>query len=155
MLVSTVSGLAMLLREVLPGDLVDQLVVPVTDDPARDVPRWGHAIAVVLRDRAGAFRTAAAVREIMARERTWSGATAIVLEAGAPNRSCPRQPAGGVREGSGDRRRHGHGTYVEHGRADRARRVAEHRCQSGVTVSSFAGDGGQSVPDAGGFPVVE
>jgi glycosyltransferase involved in cell wall biosynthesis len=78
-LVSGRSGLGTLLREVLPGDLADQMVVPVVDDPVRDTRAWGHAIAAVLRNRDAAFATATTVARIMAATRTWSMAAEVVL----------------------------------------------------------------------------
>ncbi|MEV6644256.1 CATRA conflict system CASPASE/TPR repeat-associated protein [Amycolatopsis sp. NPDC051371] len=74
-LVSDQSGLGVLLREVLPREQGDRVVVPV-DDRESDVELWGARISAALLDREGAFATAAAVRDTMARERTWSAVAA-------------------------------------------------------------------------------
>ncbi|HEX5402276.1 MAG TPA: glycosyltransferase [Pseudonocardiaceae bacterium] len=95
-LVSDRSGLGMLLREVLPRELVHQIVVPVEDDAERDTAVWGHAVAAILRNRRAAFDTAAAVMAIMARERTWAMAADVVLTAIRPTRSANvAWPSGG------------------------------------------------------------
>ncbi|TCO59892.1 glycosyltransferase [Actinocrispum wychmicini] len=77
-LVSDASGLADLVREVVP-DEVHRLVVPVTDDEEKDAQRWGAAIAAVLRDPEGAFAVAERVRTAMGKERTWLMAAHAVL----------------------------------------------------------------------------
>ncbi|WP_116211561.1 glycosyltransferase family 4 protein [Streptomyces olivoreticuli] len=79
-LVSDRSGLGALLREALPPELAHRIVVPVDRDDTVDVPVWGHRIAAMLLDRTAAFATAAAVRDVMASERTWAGATSSLLD---------------------------------------------------------------------------
>ncbi|MFE0729818.1 glycosyltransferase family 4 protein [Streptomyces antibioticus] len=83
-LISDRSGLGAVLREVLPAELAHRVVVPVDRDDKVDVPVWGHRIAAVLLDREAAFATAAAVRDIMASERTWAGATRRLLDGLGP-----------------------------------------------------------------------
>ncbi|WP_405443051.1 glycosyltransferase family 4 protein [Streptomyces avidinii] len=83
-LISDRSGLGALLREVLPAELAHRVVVPVDRDDKVDVPVWGHRIAAVLLDREAAFATAAAVRDIMASERTWARATGRLLDGLGP-----------------------------------------------------------------------
>ncbi|MEV0570317.1 glycosyltransferase [Dactylosporangium sp. NPDC050588] len=79
-LISGNSGLGLLLREVLPARLATQVVLPVRDD-ALDAEVWGAAVFSVLRDLPGAFATAAEIRAIMARQRTWGGAAKQLLQA--------------------------------------------------------------------------
>jgi glycosyltransferase involved in cell wall biosynthesis len=82
-LVSRRSGLAMLLREVLPSEMADRVMVPVADDMERDVRQWGHRIATVLGNRTAAFDDLAAVRDMMAEKRTWAMAAAQLLQEGS------------------------------------------------------------------------
>ncbi|WP_327410873.1 glycosyltransferase family 4 protein [Streptomyces sp. NBC_01281] len=83
-LISDRSGLGALLREVLPAELAHRVVVPVDRDDKADIPVWGHRVAAVLLDREAAFGTAAAVRDIMASERTWARATRRLLDGLGP-----------------------------------------------------------------------
>jgi glycosyltransferase involved in cell wall biosynthesis len=78
-LVSQLSGLGELLRDVLPADEAGRLVIPVEDDE-RDAGRWGAAIAAVLGDPSSAFANAERVRKVMGEERTWAMAAAAVLQ---------------------------------------------------------------------------
>ncbi len=77
-LISGSSGLGMLLRETLPEHLAAQIVLPVRDDVV-DAEVWGAAVAAVIRDLPRAFATAALIRDIMARQRTWGGAAKALL----------------------------------------------------------------------------
>jgi glycosyltransferase involved in cell wall biosynthesis len=78
-LVSGVSGLGELLREVLPPDEAQRIIVPVTSRPGEDRRRWAAAIAAILRDPKAAFDVARRVQEIMIKERTWEMAADAVL----------------------------------------------------------------------------
>jgi glycosyltransferase involved in cell wall biosynthesis len=78
-LISDQSGLGDLLREVLPREQADRVVVPVNDRKS-DMERWGARISAMLLDREGAFATAAAVRRTMAKERTWAAVAAGIRE---------------------------------------------------------------------------
>ncbi|MGW1725072.1 glycosyltransferase family 4 protein [Streptomyces sp. NPDC002306] len=82
-LVSSRSGLGVLLREVLPQE-ADRFVVPVGNGEEADVLQWGHAIAAVMRDRGAAFAAADKLRHAMARERSWAAAAQLVLDS-VPN----------------------------------------------------------------------
>jgi glycosyltransferase involved in cell wall biosynthesis len=82
-LVSSRSGLGVLLREVLPQE-ADRFVVPVGNGEEADVLQWGHAIAAVMRDRGAAFAAAEKLRHAMARERSWAAAARLVLDS-VPN----------------------------------------------------------------------
>ncbi|WCD97453.1 glycosyltransferase family 4 protein [Streptomyces sp. HUAS 31] len=79
-LVSSRSGLGMLLREVLAKE-ADRFVVPVANGDEDDVLQWGHAIAAVMRDRGAAFAAAEQLRQVMARQRSWAAAAQLVLDA--------------------------------------------------------------------------
>ncbi|MDX5568517.1 glycosyltransferase family 4 protein [Streptomyces sp. ID05-04B] len=78
-LVSSRSGLGVLLREVLAQE-ADRFVVPVGNGEEADVLQWGHAIAAVMRDRGAAFAAAEKLRYAMARERSWAAAARLVLD---------------------------------------------------------------------------
>ncbi|WP_396445391.1 glycosyltransferase family 4 protein [Actinomadura sp.] len=73
------SGFGLLLRDVL-GAAAAPFVVPVRDD-REDVLRWGHNVAAVLRDPAGAFAMADTARRELARRRTWAMAAGALLDA--------------------------------------------------------------------------
>lgn len=81
-LVSSRSGLGVLLRELLPAALADRTVVPVSLNDSDDEPRWAHHIAAVLADPDGAFAAAERVRGAVAAHRTWRTAAEVVLTAG-------------------------------------------------------------------------
>jgi glycosyltransferase involved in cell wall biosynthesis len=77
-LISARSGLGMLLRDTLPA-VARPVVVPVGDHGREDVQRWGHHLAAVLRDPAGALVLAQALQREMAKHRTWAMAADAVL----------------------------------------------------------------------------
>lgn len=78
-LVSGPSGLGVLLDDVLPRELANRVIVPINRDEL-DVRRWGEAIRSVLINPAAAIATAAEVRAVMARERTWAMAAEGLLK---------------------------------------------------------------------------
>lgn len=87
-LVSGRSGLGMLLREVLPAEVSEQVVVDVDGHEERaegDTAAWERAVTSVMFDRRAAFVRAAHLRSAMARHVTWGAAAARVLE-------CARTP---------------------------------------------------------------
>ena len=77
-LVSDRSGLAQLMREVLPRECANRLIVPVRGDGG-DTALWGHRIAAVMLDRGAAFANAAEARERMVAARTWAAAARALL----------------------------------------------------------------------------
>jgi glycosyltransferase involved in cell wall biosynthesis len=85
-LVSGSSGLGLLLEDVLPRNLSGRVVVPINRD-IFDVRRWGEAIRSVLMNPEAASATAVAVREVMARKRTWAMEARRLLDA---VRTAPR-----------------------------------------------------------------
>ncbi|MCB5178480.1 glycosyltransferase [Streptomyces antimicrobicus] len=83
-LVSSESGLADLLREVLDAETAARFVVPVSGNDAKDTDRWARAVDRVLRDREGAFAQVAQLRSVMAARVTWAGAARTLLAEAAP-----------------------------------------------------------------------
>ncbi|MFD0687907.1 glycosyltransferase family 4 protein [Actinomadura fibrosa] len=73
------SGLGRLIEEVLPAEQARDVVVPIVQDDATDVPVWGHRITAVMTDRAAAFARAAAARRALADRRTWAAAADRLL----------------------------------------------------------------------------
>jgi hypothetical protein len=71
----------------VPGQAA-RVVIHGQDDERKDIARWGHAIASVLRDPAAAFANAEGLRQQMAAKRTWAMAARLVLGA------TDAQPAG-------------------------------------------------------------
>ncbi|MFL6126139.1 glycosyltransferase family 4 protein, partial [Actinophytocola sp.] len=86
-LVSGSSGLGVLLDDVLPHNLSVRVVIPINRD-SLDVRRWGEAIRSILMNPEAASATAVAVREIMARKRTWTMAAEKLLAALDPRRGA-------------------------------------------------------------------
>ncbi|WP_219665899.1 glycosyltransferase [Streptomyces bambusae] len=80
-LVSSESGLADLLREVLDRETAARFVVAMSGNDEKDTDRWARAVERVLRDREGAFRQVAALREFLAGRVTWARAARTVLSA--------------------------------------------------------------------------
>lgn len=78
-LVSDRSGLGMLLREVLPRDEVERVLVTEDGNEKVTVSRWSHHIGSAMSDRRAAFADAVAVRHALADNRTWSSAAAHIL----------------------------------------------------------------------------
>jgi len=83
-LISSRSGLGMLLREILPPADAARVVVPMTLNENEDITRWSAHVAAILRDPKGAFATACAVRKTAARRRTWAMAADRLLHAIRP-----------------------------------------------------------------------
>ncbi|MFF3333188.1 glycosyltransferase family 4 protein [Streptomyces sp. NPDC002888] len=79
-LISRRSGLGDLLQECLPKELAARTVLPVTDQPDRDTPRWGSAVAAVLQRPEAAFGDAETVRTVMERKRSWARAAAELVD---------------------------------------------------------------------------
>jgi len=71
LLVSSESGLALLLKQSLPDEDWKRLVVPVRNDPTTDRANWATALAALLQDRQTAFDHAERVREILATRFSW------------------------------------------------------------------------------------
>ncbi|HEX8560297.1 MAG TPA: glycosyltransferase [Pyrinomonadaceae bacterium] len=78
-LVSSESGLAELLREVLDREQAGRFVVQTSGGDHETVERWARAVEAMLRDREAAFRRAAELREHLGRQRTWAAAVAGLL----------------------------------------------------------------------------
>jgi len=78
-LVSSRSGLGMLLGESLGSEDAARLVVPVRLREREDVQRWGYRIASVLDDPAAAFASVDAARRRMAALHTWESAARDLL----------------------------------------------------------------------------
>jgi glycosyltransferase involved in cell wall biosynthesis/tetratricopeptide (TPR) repeat protein len=78
-LVSSQSGLADLLREQLGHEQASGFVVELKHDDEEDTDTWARAIERKLRDRHGAYRQAAEVRDELAQRVPWSQAANIVL----------------------------------------------------------------------------
>ncbi|GGU41810.1 hypothetical protein GCM10010211_01110 [Streptomyces albospinus] len=82
-LVSSGSGIAQMLREILGHEAADPFVVSISGDDERDTDKWARAIDRKLRDREGAFRKAAELRAQLAERVPWRKAAAVVLGAAA------------------------------------------------------------------------
>ncbi len=80
-LISRSSGLGIMLCKTLKPELARQVTVPITESAEKDRLRWGHEIAVVLRDTDAAFRTADRIRGILSDEKPWSAAAEALLQA--------------------------------------------------------------------------
>jgi len=80
-LVSSASGLGILIERTLELDDAQRIVVPMEDDDDRLTERWARMIGVVLHDRNAAFRRAAASRADLASRITWAAAARSVLSA--------------------------------------------------------------------------
>ncbi|MEU5657536.1 glycosyltransferase [Streptomyces sp. NPDC047737] len=78
-LISEASGLAELLREKLGDEVAARVVVPMSGDDDVDAEAWARKTDMVLADLPSAFRRAAELREVLAREVTWADAAASVL----------------------------------------------------------------------------
>ncbi len=78
-LVSSRSGLALLLREALPRQDASRLVVPMSGHDRTDTQQWARAIDAVLYDRAAAFQRADALRPPLASHHTWRRAVDELL----------------------------------------------------------------------------
>lgn len=78
-LVSSTSGLGLLLVEELGPDAARPFVVPVSGDDAEDAEAWARAVEAVLNDRAAAFARAHAVREHLASRFSWDSAVTSLL----------------------------------------------------------------------------
>lgn len=96
-LVSSRSGLGHLLREMLPPELADRLVVDVDRADERDVPRWARRVAEVMSGREEAFAVVDEARRILAAKCSWASAVDGLLAGIRPaapghgtrsNRSC-------------------------------------------------------------------
>ncbi|MFF5898092.1 glycosyltransferase [Streptomyces argenteolus] len=96
-LISEASGLAQLLREKLGHEVAARVVVPMSGDDEVDAEAWARKTDMVLADLPSAFRRAAELREVLAREVTWADAAASVLAQAAgtvPDASVPSAAAG-------------------------------------------------------------
>ncbi|MEU4714364.1 hypothetical protein AB0F73_12025 [Micromonospora purpureochromogenes] len=69
-----------LLEERLGPEEAARIVVPTTGDDERDVENWSNAIDGALRKRKADFPGIADLRARLARELTWSTATATLLD---------------------------------------------------------------------------
>jgi glycosyltransferase involved in cell wall biosynthesis len=78
-LISSRSGIGMLLRETLPPALAARVVITMSLDEELDITRWGLHVAAILRDPVAAFATADAIRQTMAHQRTWAMAVQGML----------------------------------------------------------------------------
>lgn len=88
-LVSSRSGLGMLLTETLPPDQVERMVMDVgatAREVKNDVTRWARAISNMMWSVSGAFQQAAEVRKTMADRVTWHAAATKLLD-------CARESA--------------------------------------------------------------
>ncbi|WP_433296030.1 FxSxx-COOH system tetratricopeptide repeat protein [Actinoplanes sp. CA-030573] len=91
-LISSTSGLGMLLEELLDQEDAQRIVIPTADDGDELVDRWARAIDAVLRDRDAAFRRAEETRSLLASRKTWATAARELLDAvGPPSRPTPVQ----------------------------------------------------------------
>jgi len=78
-LVSNRSGLALLLREVLPARDAARFVTTVSGHDRTDAERWARAVEAVLHDRPAAFRRSDQLGAVLAGRCTWSGAVGQLL----------------------------------------------------------------------------
>lgn len=81
LIVSSESGLAMLLKQSLPSKDWKRMVVPVQNDSRADRENWAAATISILGDREAAFQHAAMVREAMATQCNWEKATRALVTA--------------------------------------------------------------------------
>ncbi|MEU6484867.1 TIR domain-containing protein [Streptomyces sp. NPDC046887] len=77
-LVSSVSGIAVQLKQLLGEDRAARFVVPTGDDD-RNTARWSQAMEAVLTDREKAFRHAAELREQLQQAYSWAGTARRLL----------------------------------------------------------------------------
>lgn len=97
-LVSSSSGLGMLLGDVLPGEQVARHVIRTTADDDATSDEWARAIERVLADRKWAFERARELQETLASAMTWDGAvTKLLASIDAPE--TPRRSASAVTTG--------------------------------------------------------
>jgi glycosyltransferase involved in cell wall biosynthesis len=83
LLTTSRSGLALLLRDLLPVEQANQHIVETTGDDNGDAQRWGRAIETALHDRDAAFHRAASLRAVMSDQRTWcSSITPLLMDLG-------------------------------------------------------------------------
>ncbi|WP_185921627.1 glycosyltransferase [Streptomyces sp. WAC06614] len=78
-LVSSESGLADLLRQVLDVETAARFIVPMSGNVEKDGDRWARAVDRVLRNREGAFREVAELRAFLAGRITWARAARTLL----------------------------------------------------------------------------
>ncbi|MBP2329353.1 glycosyltransferase involved in cell wall biosynthesis [Kibdelosporangium banguiense] len=78
-LVSSTSGLGLLIGEELGPDSARPFVVPVSGDDAEDAETWARAIEAVLDDRAAAFARAHALREHLTSRYSWDSVVSSLL----------------------------------------------------------------------------
>nr|WP_194283023.1 glycosyltransferase [Saccharothrix syringae] len=78
-LVSSTSGLGLLIREELGADGARPFVVAMSGDDAEDADAWARAIEAVLDDRVAAFARAHVLREHLASRYSWDSAVASLL----------------------------------------------------------------------------
>jgi glycosyltransferase involved in cell wall biosynthesis len=78
-LVSSESGLGELLCETLEYEQAKRIVVRMTGEDENDGEQWGRAVEGMLRDRDADFRRAKEVCDLLARRKTWAGATTSLL----------------------------------------------------------------------------
>ncbi|MGK8486811.1 NB-ARC domain-containing protein [Nocardia asiatica] len=80
-LVSRSSGLGIMLCKTLKPELARQVTVPITESVEKDRLRWGHEIALVVRNIDAAFRNADRIRGILSDEKPWSASAEVLLQA--------------------------------------------------------------------------
>src|SRR5207237_1055483 len=80
-LISGRSGLGELLKDTLPTEVSNRVVVPVTGDLELDSHAWARAIEFVLLDRTAAFARAAELQTELAKHISWERAVSSLFQA--------------------------------------------------------------------------
>jgi glycosyltransferase involved in cell wall biosynthesis/tetratricopeptide (TPR) repeat protein len=90
-LISSKSGLGELLKDKLPGQIINRWIIEVTGDLETDAREWAKAIELVLLDRETAFTRAIELQRLLGSSVSWAQGVSELFQA-LPDVYLPRKP---------------------------------------------------------------